>query len=52
MKLHRYPVVIMQWIRDNRWDRVEKAYQALVKGEGRTGRDRRQQESRLLMMRM
>ena len=24
----------MQWDRDNRWDRVERAYNALVKGEG------------------
>ena len=25
--------------RDNRWDRVEKAYRALTKGEGNTGTD-------------
>ena len=24
----------MQWIRDNRWDRVEAAYKALTEGEG------------------
>ena len=37
--------------RDNRWDRVEKAYQALVNGEGVNGRVPDRRQSRLLTMR-
>ena len=35
--------------RDNRWDRVEKAYRALVFGEGETGYKCHRRHSRLLM---
>ena len=34
--------------RDNRWDRVEKAYRAIVTGEGDTGRFRYRRNSGFL----